>query len=86
MGPSAPANEQQQRSSLASADGRGRSGRTATDEVSRQPRETVVLPADIDRDDASRTFRWGEGDDALASFLQCYGWAHVRGVFSADRY
>lgn len=44
----------------------------------------VFDPADIDRDDASRTFRWGEDEDALSAFLQRYGWAHVRGVFSAS--
>lgn len=44
----------------------------------------IFDPADIDRTEASRTFRWGEDDDALSSFLQRFGWAHVRGVFSAD--
>lgn len=43
----------------------------------------VYDPDDIDLADASRTFRWGEvDDDELSSFLDCYGWAHVRGVFT----
>lgn len=44
----------------------------------------VFDPAAIDVTDASRTFQWGDDDAALASFIERYGWAHVRGVLSAE--
>lgn len=42
----------------------------------------VFDPSDVDISDASRTFRSGEDEEALASFIDRFGFAHVRGVFS----